>query len=180
MANPATHPTPIRLRLWVLVVADVGRRRMTTFITIYDFRRDKRQIELMQKASLHRDDCGLVTKPALVGSAEWWEMVGTDVLPIYEIEGKISRVYMSGHNDFPEFEIDDGKAKTRWMRQGDDPAYTVGHPIRLRYVQMAFKRPIKALPPVSSCVITIEVGKEMDSANQASEVTARKLAEPQV
>ncbi|GEM_PF-4029771 len=86
---------------------------------------------------------------------------------------------MSGHNDFAEFEIDDGKTKTRWMRQGDDAAYTVGRPIRLRYVEMAFKRPIKALPPMSRCVITIEVATEMDSANQASEVTARKLAEPQ-
>ena len=147
------------------------------FITIYDFRRDTRQIELMQNASLHRDDCGLVTTPALVGSVEWWALVGTDVLPIHVIEGKISRVYMSGHNDFPEFEIDDGKTKTRWMRQGDDAVYTVGRPIRLRYVEMAFKRPIKALPPVSRCEITIEVGTEVDLA-KAPEGTARKLAEP--
>jgi|GEM_PF-6025314 hypothetical protein len=36
--------------------------KMTTFITNYDFRRDKRQIERMQNASLHLHDWGLVTK----------------------------------------------------------------------------------------------------------------------
>lgn len=140
---------------------------MMTFITIYDFRRDKRQIEIMQNASLHRDDCGLVTTPALVGSPEWWDLVGTERLPIHTIEGKISGVYMSGHNDFPEFEIDDGVTKTQWMRQGDDAAYTVGRFIRLRYVEMAFKRKLKSLLPVSRCEILIEVGTEMELSNMS-------------
>ncbi len=139
---------------------------MTRFVTIYDFRRDKRQIEILQEASLHRDDCGLVTTPALVGSPEWWELVGTEALPVHTIEGTISRVYMSGHNDFPEFEIDAGETKTQWMRQGEDTAYTVGRPIRLRYVEMKFKKRIKALPPVSRCELTIEVGTETKSANK--------------
>jgi len=33
---------------------------------------------------------------------------------------------MSGHNDFPEFEMDDGHARTKWMRYGEDSAYTIG------------------------------------------------------
>jgi len=44
---------------------------MDDYITIYDLKRDKHHIEIVQNASLHRDDCGLVTKPALFGSREW-------------------------------------------------------------------------------------------------------------
>jgi hypothetical protein len=88
-------------------------------------------------------------------------MVGTDILPIRTFEGVITRVYMSGQgNNFPEFEMDDGRQKSRWMRVGEDSAYKVGRSIRIRYVEMKFKRPCKVLGPVSECVLTVEVGLE--------------------
>ncbi len=41
---------------------------------------------------------------------------------------------MSGHNDWPEFEIDDGAKKTRWTREGSNEMYRVGRRVRLKYV----------------------------------------------
>ncbi len=137
------------------------------YTTIYDLKRDEREIMLVQNASLHRDDCGLATSPALFGSAEWFGMVGTDALPVHTLEGKITRVYMSGHNDFPEFEMDDGVEKTKWMRRGENPAYIAGRRIRIRYVEMKWKRPLKGLGPTDECVLTVEVGieKEISQGN---------------
>jgi hypothetical protein len=131
---------------------------MDDYITIYELKYDDNHIKITQDASLHRDNCGLVTEPALFGSSEWWCLVGTDRLPRHTQEGTITRVYMSGHNDFPEFEMDDGHEKTKWMRQGDDSAYTVGRKIRIQYVEMLFKRRVKGLGDKSKCVLTIEVG----------------------
>lgn len=133
---------------------------MNDYITIYDLKRDKRHIKNVQNASLHRDDCGLVTEPELFGSSKWWKLVGTDQLSIHTLEGKITKVYMSGHNDFPEFEMDDGNEKTKWMRRGEDSAYTVGRPIRMKYVEMKFKKGCVGSSNISQCILTIEVALE--------------------
>ena len=74
----------------------------------------------------------------------------------------ISEVYMSGHNDFPEFEVDDGTIRTQWMRLGDDSAYIVGRSIRLQYVEMKFKKVIGKMPvsdDVCECVIRIDMDR---------------------
>ncbi len=136
-------------------------------ITIYNLKMDKRWIDLVQNASLHRDDCGLTTEPALFGTPEWWSFVGTEKLPVHTVEGVITRVYMSGHNDFPEFEVDDGTEMMRWERRGEDSAFTVGRRVRIRYVEMAFKRPIRGLGKRSKDVLTIEVDELTRTANQA-------------
>ena len=137
-----------------------NKQSMNDYITIYDLKRNRRHIKDVQNASLHSDDCGLVTKPELFGSSKWWKLVGTDQLPIHTLEGIITKVYMSGHNDFPEFEMDDGNKKTTWMRRGEDSAYMVGRPIRMKYVEMKYKKPINCLPPFSQCILSIEVGME--------------------
>ena len=131
---------------------------MKDWITIYDLKQDKRLIQLVQDASLHRDDAGLQSRPALFGSREWWKHVGTATLPIHTLEGTITRVYMSGHNDFPEFEMDDGQERTKWERRGEDSAYTVGRPIRIRYVEMKYKKGVPGLGNVSTCILSVEVG----------------------
>lgn len=132
------------------------------WITIYDLKQDKRHIKLVQDASLHRPDAGLVSKPALFGSRAWWNHVGTDSLPVHTLRGIVTRVYMGGHNDYPEFEMDDGVAKTRWGRLGEDSAYTPGRPIRIRYVEMKFKKGIPRLSNVSKCVLTVDVGLQKE------------------
>lgn len=116
------------------------KRMPDEFVKIYDLKQDNRKIGLIQKATLETKDYGLVPKPALFGSADWWRAIENNVIPIHTIEGIISRVYMSGHNDYPEFEIDDGQKKTQWTREGKDEAYVVGRRIKLMYVFQKLKR----------------------------------------
>lgn len=130
-------------------------------VNVYDLGADCRGIESTQEASLH-GDYGLETKPALFGSNEWWQLLGTEKLPLHTIEGVISEAYMSGHNDFPEFEVDDGTARTQWMRRGDDTVYIVGRPVRLKFVEMKFKKVVGKLPVTDDtceCVIRIDMGE---------------------
>jgi hypothetical protein len=110
-------------------------------VKIYDLKQDHRQIGLIQKATLETKDYGLVPEHALFGSPDWWRAVEENLIPVHTIEGIISRVYMSGHNDYPEFEIDDGQEKTRWTREGKDEAYVIGRRVKLKYV---FQKPKKA------------------------------------
>jgi hypothetical protein len=111
------------------------------FVKIYDLKQDHRKINLVQKATLETKDYGLVPEPALFGSPDWWRAVEENLIPVHTIEGIISRVYMSGHNDYPEFEIDDGQKKTQWTREGKDEAYVVGRRVKLKYV---FQKPKRA------------------------------------
>ena len=50
------------------------------------------------------------------------------------MEGVLSRVYMSGHNDFAEFEVNDGVTKRSWARRGKDSQYVEGAPAVVEYV----------------------------------------------
>jgi len=109
-------------------------------LKIYDLKHDSRKIALIQKATLDTKDYGLVPKPALFGSAAWWKAIENNGIPIHTVEGIVSRVYMSGHNDYPEFEIDDGQELTQWTREGKDDAYVVGKRVRLMYVFQTPKR----------------------------------------
>ena len=130
-------------------------------VNVYDLGGDCQGIESTQEASL-QGDYGLDTKPALFGSNGWWQLLGTEKLPLYTIEGVISEVYMSGHNDFPEFEVDDGTVRTQWMRLGDDSVYFVGRPVRLQYVEMKFKKVAGKRPvtdDVCECVVRIDMGE---------------------
>jgi hypothetical protein len=101
---------------------------------VYDLRRDHRRIADVQHATQHTDRYGIVPEHGLFGSDEWWQAVHTGALETHTIEGRISRVYMSGHGDFPEFEVDDGSSRTQWERFGDDAWFVVGRRVRVAYV----------------------------------------------
>ena len=109
-------------------------------VAVYELRNDKRLIEMVQTATLHRDDFGLVPEHGLFGSGEWWAAIADGSLPTHTVRGRISNVFLSGHNDFPEFEVDDGSARTTWARQGDDSYYQVGCAVQVDYVLTRFKR----------------------------------------
>ena len=57
---------------------------------------------------------------------------------------------MSGHNDYPEFEIDDGQEKTQWTREGKDEAYVIGRRVKLKYVLQKPKRVPHGVYPLRS------------------------------
>jgi hypothetical protein len=101
---------------------------------IYDLREDTRAIETIQDATLNTEDYGVVSDHGLLGSDEWWAAIERGDLPVHTVEGVISDVYESGHNDFPQFEVDDGTRKTDWVREGDDSYYVIGAPVRIEYV----------------------------------------------
>lgn len=113
-------------------------------IKIYDLRDDKRTIKLIQNATLNTKDFGLKPEHGLFGSGEWWEAIENGTIPKKVLEGIISRVYMSGHNDFPEFEVTaSDRSKTNWGRRGHDKYYVPGKKIKMIYVVQKFKRPLR-------------------------------------
>jgi len=103
-------------------------------IQVYDLRRNRNRVADVQHATLHTDRYGIVPDHGLFGSDEWWQAIGSGAIETHTVEGHISRVYMSGHNDFPEFEVDDGSSRTQWERFGDDDWYVVGRRIRVDFV----------------------------------------------
>ncbi len=116
------------------------------WLKVYDLKEDKNYINLVQQATLHRDDAGLKSEYGLFGSTEWWNAIDKGLIPKVQIEGKITKVYMGGHNDFPEFELTtDNNEKTSWERKGVDNFYNVGRRIRIVYVTQEFKKPLLKL-----------------------------------
>lgn len=127
---------------------------------IYNLKKDARLIRLSQDPFdknlryVLKEGGGL-----LFGTKEWFNAIETGLIHKHVIRGIISRVYMSGHNDFPEFEIESNEGKTTWMREGIDAAYKVGKSIELIYVEKASKRPLGPLVSVPPIVIEIKIAE---------------------
>src|SRR5262245_57346615 len=68
------------------------------------------------------------------------------------------------HNDYPEFEVDDGQSRTSWTRQGPDEEYVVGRTIQIEYILQRFKEGDKKLRKMlgehSRCVLRITLTDE--------------------
>ena len=140
---------------------------MRQLIQIYSLREDRDQVNRIQRATLETKDFGLIPDPWLFGSTEWWQALSTGAISVHTIVGQISRVFMSGHNDFAEFEIDDGESKTSWPRQTSKVTgsamsrqemadlYRDGARVRLSYVLQRFKGPVGGLGTHSKCVLEI-------------------------
>ena len=62
---------------------------------------------------------------------------------MYPVPGILPKVYMSGHNDFPEFEMDSEGTITSWERRGDQQHYVVGRKVKVVYALQEFKKPIE-------------------------------------
>ena len=135
-------------------------------IEIYNLRNDGNHVALVQHATINRPDAGFVPENGLFGSEDWWASIQSGKLPVHTISGKITKVYMSGHNDYPEFEIDDGGSTTSWTRLGVDSEYIVGRTILIEYVLQRYKdnpdkklnkELRKILGEFSKCVLRISV-----------------------
>lgn len=113
---------------------EARQQRMGEWVKVYDLAEDQETIHLIQKATLTTEDFGLVPEIALFGSDEWWWAIQDGRIPHHELEGVITRVFMSGHGDWPEFEIEASGEKSRWTRLGPDALYRVGNGVRLEYV----------------------------------------------
>lgn len=119
---------------------------MAAMVKIYDLRNDERTIRAIQGATLNTKKYGLRPDHGLFGSQEWWLAIKSGAVPKQMVDGTISRVYMSGHNDFPQFDMttDDGRT-TSWIREGDDKHYIVGKRAKIIYVLQKFRQPSEYL-----------------------------------
>jgi len=126
---------------------------------IYNLQKDLRQIKIIQEASFDQTSkFGYQTTNGLLfGTKEWFNAIKRDIITKHTIQGIITRVYMSGHNDFPEFEMQNENGKTTWMRYGVDEAYKVGKQIEIIYVEQYYKNPINIIKPISQCVIDVKI-----------------------
>jgi hypothetical protein len=100
----------------------------------YDLRADTDYLRGI--ADVTRSGRGISSDPAVVGTDEWWSLVGTDRLPLHSQEGTIGRVFWSGHNDFAEFTLvaDDG-SRHDWPRWGDHALYVEGLRARIQWIE---------------------------------------------
>jgi len=101
---------------------------------IYSLAKDVKKIAAIQEATLNTDKYGVSTNHGLFGSNEWWNSISSGSLETRTVEGEISRVYMTGHNDFPQFDIDSDGVVTSWIREGKEKLYLKGSQIKLEYV----------------------------------------------
>ncbi|RMH25380.1 MAG: hypothetical protein D6692_11335 [Planctomycetota bacterium] len=113
---------------------------MGEWVKVYDLAEDEETIRLVQQATLNTEDFGLVPEVALFGSDEWWQAIQEGRIPSHALHGVISRVFMSGHGDWPEFELEAAGEKSRWTRLGPDDLYRVGNEVRVEYVLQKAKK----------------------------------------
>jgi len=143
-----------------------GRCSMTSdesrfSVKVYDLREDAAYVAAIQHATLFTRDFGLKPIHGLFGSDEWWRAIEHGELPKQVLEGEISRVFMSGHNGYPEFTVSAGGKKTDWTRQGEERYYKVGKWARITYVIEEFKKPGLGTTEV---VLSIEIEQNVISA----------------
>jgi len=143
------------------------RRRsvvLTGYILVYDFEKDKERIKDIQDATLNTIDFGLQIEHGLVGSDEWWLAIDKGLFSKIVIEGTISRVFMSGHNDYPEFELLTKDGRSNWSRMAntasEDDLYVGGRKARITYIEQKFKKSVPGIGIIDKFVLTIEVGKK--------------------
>jgi hypothetical protein len=101
---------------------------------VYDLATDEETIRLVQRATLTTKDFGLVPEVALYGSEDWWAAIADGRIPKHEARGTISRLFMSGHGDWPEFELNSDGTKTNWTRVGNQALYAEGKEAKIEYV----------------------------------------------
>lgn len=134
---------------------------MIEFQTAYNFKDDKEAIKRLQEVSIDpKSNYGLkVENGLLVGTKEWFLATEDGQLPKETLTGRISKVYMSGHNDWPEFEIESKEGLSTWTREGNDNLYQVGKLVEIDFVIQKYKRPWDMLGPTTKKVLEIRIEK---------------------
>ena len=134
---------------------------MTEFQTAYKFKDDKEAIKRLQEVSSDPEsNYGLkVENGLLVGTKEWFHATEDRRLLKETLTGRISKVYMSGHNDWPEFEIESKEGFSTWTREGNDKLYQVGKFVEIDFVIQKHKRQWDMLGPTTKKVLEIRIEK---------------------
>ncbi len=132
---------------------------MTEFKTAYKFQDDKEAIKRLQVVSSDpKSNYGLkIVNGLLIGTTDWFEAIENGKIKKEVLIGIISKVYMAGHNDWPEFEVENNNGKSTWTREGKDNLYAVGKKIEIDFVIQKYKRPIDLLGPTVKKVLEIRI-----------------------
>jgi hypothetical protein len=79
-------------------------------------------------------------------SAEWWSAFRCGNVPVRVLRGVISKVFWSGHGDYPEFTMaTDDRQELDFTREGDLSRYVEGLRAEVHTVTQRFKREPAAL-----------------------------------
>lgn len=113
---------------------------MGDWVKVYDLAEDREKVDLVQRATLNTEEFGLVPEVALFGSEEWWRAIEDGRIPKHEAKGTIDRVFMSGHGDWPEFEMESEGERVSWTRLGEQGMYQVGREVRVEYVMQKARK----------------------------------------
>ena len=129
---------------------------------LYRLKDDPTHVANVQRATLTTSDYGIEQTHGLFGSDEWWGHIVAGGLPTHTIRGTITRVFMSGHNDWPEFEIQDNSGHlSRWTRgtnrPEDDVLYAPGRAVEIDIVRQRHKRTAWAKDTDTSVVLEIRI-----------------------
>ncbi len=135
-------------------------------VIVYLLRRDKQRIEAVQRATTTTRKFGIMRTHGLFGSDQWWQNVQTGKLAVHTLKGVITRFYMGGMRDAPEFIVrsDDGK-ESSWLRQANseelDGFYAAGRRIEIDYVLQRHRLFSDGFwPKQHPVVIEIRIGDE--------------------
>lgn len=113
--------------------------------TVYRFDHNKTDIQNIQKQMMSKDKRRYKNTHGLIGSQEWWDNIHSGNLEVAAKIGKITRVYVAGHNDFAMFDLElIGGYGTLSMprklsKESYDKYYKVGKKIVIKY---ALQKPI--------------------------------------
>lgn len=109
---------------------------MKSFKKVYDLRSDQKFIEFLSEWVFGKKFGENYNQPVdgfIPGSIEWFTKIDEGQIPLHKVEGVISKVYMTGHNDYPQFDIDSNGKITSWTRKGDDTDYIIGRKVTVTY-----------------------------------------------
>jgi hypothetical protein len=111
-----------------------------SWVSVYDLHRDERLVQSIQDATLSRPGFGLDPRPALFGTAEWWQAVDDGRVPSRVEVGVVAKLCWGSMGDWPEWALrtDDGREST-WTRKGDHTRNVEGLKARARIVKVRWK-----------------------------------------
>jgi hypothetical protein len=95
------------------------------WILVYDLRRDRRRRE-----------------QALSGAQEQWDAYRRGEWPVRVAEGRISNLFFDIHDGRDMFEVDEGKRRSAWARQGDDSWYALGWRAKIEHALFHAPAPV--------------------------------------
>jgi hypothetical protein len=131
--------------------------------TVYRLALDRTFVDAVQRATLSTKEFGIEPTEGLFGSVEWWARVESGELSTHKLCEVITKVYMSGMGDFPEFQMrSESGEELSWQRfansKDQDSLYEVGRRVELDYVVQRHRPKSWDGGAETKCVLEVRVG----------------------